>query len=154
MNMQMRTVEISVGAFMLAGIFSLIVLAVKVSGFDVGAATDSYSIFARFENIGGLAVRAKVSVAGVVVGKVAEIKLDQEDFTALVRMEMDASVNQLSSDTTAAILTEGLLGGKYIGLVLGAEEDFLQDGDEITDTQSALVLEELIGQFLLKAFDE
>ncbi len=152
--MQMRTVEISVGAFMLAGIFSLIVLAVKVSGFDVGAATDSYSIFARFENIGGLAVRAKVSVAGVVVGKVAEIKLDQEDFTALVRMEMDASVNQLSSDTTAAILTEGLLGGKYIGLVLGAEEDFLQDGDEITDTQSALVLEELIGQFLLKAFDE
>tara|TARA_B100001971_G_scaffold179892_1_gene175711 strand:+ start:1240 stop:1698 length:459 start_codon:yes stop_codon:yes gene_type:complete len=152
--MQMRTVEISVGAFMLAGIFSLIVLAVKVSGFDVGAATNSYSIYARFENIGGLAIRAKVSVAGVVVGKVAEIKLDQEDFTALVRIEMNASVDQLTSDTTAAILTEGLLGGKYIGLVLGADEELLEDGDEITDTQSALVLEELIGQFLLKAFDE
>lgn len=152
--MQMRTVEISVGAFMLAGIFSLIVLAVKVSGFDVGAATDTYSIFARFENIGGLTIRAKVSVAGVVVGKVAEIKLDQEDFTALVTMELNASVNQLTSDTTAAILTDGLLGGKYIGLVLGAEEELLQDGDEITDTQSALVLEELIGQFLLKAFGE
>lgn len=152
--MQMRTVEISVGAFMLAGIFSLIVLAVKVSGFDVGAATNTYSISARFENIGGLTIRAKVSVAGVVVGKVAEIKLDQEDFTALVTMELDASVDQLSSDTTAAILTDGLLGGKYIGLVLGAEEELLQDGDEITDTQSALVLEELIGQFLLKAFDE
>lgn len=152
--MQMRTVEISVGAFMLAGIFSLIVLAVKVSGFDVGAATNTYSISARFENIGGLTIRAKVSVAGVVVGKVAEIKLDQEDFTALVTMELDASVDQLSSDTTAAILTDGLLGGKYIGLVLGAEEELLQDGDEITDTQSALILEELIGQFLLKAFDE
>ena len=152
--MQMRTVEISVGAFMLAGIFSLIVLAVKVSGFDIGAATNSYSIYTRFENIGGLAIRAKVSVAGVVVGKVAEIKLDQEDFTALVRIEMNASVDQLTSDTTAAILTEGLLGGKYIGLVLGADEELLEDGDEITDTQSALVLEELIGQFLLKAFDE
>lgn len=152
--MQMRTVEISVGAFMLAGIFSLIVLAVKVSGFDVGAAPDSYSIYARFENIGGLSVRAKVSVAGVVVGKVAEITLDQDDFTALVRMEVESNVNQLTSDTTAAILTEGLLGGKYIGLILGAEDELLKDGDEITDTQSALVLEELIGQFLLKAFDE
>lgn len=152
--MHMRTVEISVGAFMLAGIFSLIVLAVKISGFDVGAATNTYSISARFENIGGLTIRAKVSVAGVVVGKVAQIKLDQEDFTALVTMELDANVNQLTSDTTAAILTDGLLGGKYIGLVLGAEEELLQDGDEITDTQSALVLEELIGQFLLKAFDE
>lgn len=152
--MQMRTVEISVGAFMLAGIFSLIVLAVKVSGFDVGAATNSYTIYARFENIGGLSVRAKVSVAGVVVGQVAEITLDQDDFTALVRMEVEAGVDQLTSDTTAAILTEGLLGGKYIGLILGAEEELLKDGDEIVDTQSALVLEELIGQFLLRAFDE
>ena len=139
---------------MLAGIFSLMVLAVKVSGFDVGAATDSYSIYARFENIGGLTNRAKVSVAGVVIGKVAEITLDQDDFTALVRMEVDAGVDQLTSDTTAAILTEGLLGGKYIGLVLGAEDELLTDGDEISDTQSALVLEELIGQFLLNAFDE
>ena len=152
--MQMRTVEITVGAFMLAGIFSLMVLAVKVSGFDVGAATDSYSIYARFENIGGLTNRAKVSVAGVVIGKVTEITLVQEDFTALVRMEVDAGVDQLTSDTTAAILTEGLLGGKYIGLVLGAEDELLTDGDEISDTQSALVLEELIGQFLLNAFDE
>jgi phospholipid/cholesterol/gamma-HCH transport system substrate-binding protein len=152
--MQMRTVEITVGAFMLAGIFSLMVLAVKVSGFDVGAATDSYSIYARFENIGGLTNRAKVSVAGVVIGKVAEITLDQDDFTALVRIEVDAGMDQLTSDTTAAILTEGLLGGKYIGLVLGAEEELLTDGDEISDTQSALVLEELIGQFLLNAFDE
>ena len=152
--MQMRTVEITVGAFMLAGIFSLMVLAVKVSGFDVGAATDSYSIYARFENIGGLTNRAKVSVAGVVIGKVAEITLDQDDFTALVRMEVDAGVDQLTSDTTAVILTEGLLGGKYIGLVLGAEDELLTDGDEISDTQSALVLEELIGQFLLNAFDE
>lgn len=152
--MQMRTVEISVGAFMLAGIFALMVLAVKVSGFNVGTDTGTYSVYARFENIGGLTVRAKVSVAGVTVGKIADIQLDQRDFTAVVRMEIDRSVDQLSRDTTAAILTEGLLGGKYIGLVLGGDPEMLTDGDEITDTQSALVLEELIGQFLLKAFED
>lgn len=147
--MHMRTVEISVGAFMMAGIFSLFVLAVKVSGFNVGAEANTYSVYARFENIGGLTVRAKVTVAGVVVGKVSSIELDQKRFSALVRMDIDANIDQLSLDTTASILTEGLLGGKYIGLVPGADEKVLNDGDEITDTQSALVLEELIGKFLL-----
>ena len=137
---------------MLAGILSLAALAIQVSGFNVGAATDNYSVYARFENVSGLVVRGKVSVGGVVVGQVADISLDQETFTALVRLEIDSSVNQLSRDTTAAILTDGLLGGKYIGLVPGAEEKMLEEGDEIFDTQSALVLEELIGQFLLKAF--
>jgi len=150
--MQLRTIEIIVGTFMLAGLISLAVLAIQVSGFNVGAQTaDTYSLFARFENVGGLVKRAKVSVGGVIVGQVADIKLDQKTFTAVVRMEIESDVDQLPTDTTAAILTEGLLGGKYIGLSIGADETTLKDGDEITDTQSALVLEDLIGKFLLKS---
>lgn len=150
--MQMRTIEIIVGAFMLAGILSLAVLAVRVSGFNVGSQTDTYSVYAKFENIGGLVVRSKVTVAGVTVGQVSEITLDDRTFMAVVKMDIASDHNEISTDTTAAILTEGLLGGKYIGLTLGAEEDVLQDGDEIFDTQSAIVLEELIGQFLLNQF--
>ncbi|MBV1876874.1 MAG: outer membrane lipid asymmetry maintenance protein MlaD [Pseudomonadales bacterium] len=150
--MQMRSIEIVVGTFMLAGLISLAVLAIKVSGFDVGRDADTYTVYARFENIGGLVVRGKVSIAGVVVGNVAEISLDQESFMALVRLEIDADVNEISIDTTAAILTEGLIGGKLVGLTIGAEDEYLTDGDEITDTQSAVVLEELIGKFLLNKF--
>lgn len=148
--MQMKSVEMVVGVFTLAGLISLGVLAVKVSGFDINAESGNYSLYARFENVGGLVVRSKVSIAGVIVGHVADISFEQETYSALVRIEIDESVNQLSADTTAVIYTEGLLGGKYIGLSVGAEEEFLQDGDEILDTQSAIVLEELIGKFLLK----
>ena len=137
---------------MLAGIISLAVLAIRVSGFNVGTETRTYSVYARFENIGGLVIRSKVSIGGVVVGRVAEIELDPETYTALIRMEIDSDVDTISNDSTAAILTDGLLGGKYIGLILGAEEEYLSDGDEILDTQSAIVLEELIGKFLLKKF--
>jgi phospholipid/cholesterol/gamma-HCH transport system substrate-binding protein len=150
--MQMRTIEIVVGAFMLAGLISLAVLAIRVSGFNVGAETNTYSVYAKFENVGGLVVRAKVSIAGVIVGQVAEISLDQQSFTALVRMEIESDVDQLSVDSTAAILTEGLLGGKFIGLTIGAEDTFLKDGAYITDTQSAIVLEDMIGKFLMKQF--
>jgi phospholipid/cholesterol/gamma-HCH transport system substrate-binding protein len=86
------------------------------------------------------------------VGQVSEITLDDRTFMAVVKMDIDSDHSEISTDTTAAILTEGLLGGKYIGLTLGAEEDVLRDGDEIFDTQSAIVLEELIGQFLLNQF--
>ena len=147
--MQMRTVEIVVGAFMLAGIISLAILATRMSGFNVSSEADSYSIYASFENVSGLVVRPKVSVAGVHVGQVADISFDKASYSARVRMEIDADVDNISTDTTASILTEGLLGGKYVGLSIGAEEDYLGDGDEIIDTQSAIVLEELIGQFLL-----
>lgn len=150
--MQMRSIEIVVGTFMLAGLLALAVLAIQVSGFSVGANNSTYNVYARFENIGGLAVRAKVSIAGVEVGNVAEISLDQENFVAVVRMEIDAKFDQITTDSTAAILTEGLIGGKFVGLSIGAEDDYLVEGDEIEDTQSAVVLEELIGQFLLKKF--
>ncbi len=149
--MQMRTIEIVVGAFMVLGLAAPAILAVQVSGFTTDARGGSYSVYARFENLGGLNVRSKVSVAGVVVGQVAEISLDQESFTALVRMEIDNNVNQLPIDTVAAIQTEGLLGGKFVALSIGADEEFLAEGDEIVDTQPALILEELIGKFLLNA---
>jgi phospholipid/cholesterol/gamma-HCH transport system substrate-binding protein len=150
--MQMRTIEIVVGAFMLAGLISLAVLAIRVSGFNVGAEANTYSVFAKFENVGGLVVRAKVSIAGVIVGQVAEISLDQESFSALVRMEIDSDVAELSIDSTAAILTEGLLGGKFIGLTIGADEAYLKEGSYISDTQSSIVLEDMIGKFLMKQF--
>ena len=132
--MQMRTLEIVVGAFLLAGIIPLAIIAVKVSGFSQGDAADKYSVDAKFENIGGLVVRSKVSIAGVIVGQASSIKLDQSTFTAVVTMDIDASINEISTDTAAAILTGGLLGGKFIGLSIGAEEDYLKEGDELIDT--------------------
>lgn len=149
--MQMRTIEIVVGTFLLAGLISLAILAIRVSGFAVNPDQQTYTVVAKFDNIGGLVVRSKVSIAGVVVGQVRSIELDQDTFMARVELELDAEVNQIPVDTTAAILTDGLLGGKFIGLSIGAEEDVLQDGDEIYDTQSAIILEELIGKFLLNA---
>ncbi|MBT4494275.1 MAG: outer membrane lipid asymmetry maintenance protein MlaD [Gammaproteobacteria bacterium] len=150
--MQMRTIEIVVGAFMLAGLISLGILATRMSGFNVDSESNTYSLYANFENIGGLVVRSKVSIAGVHVGQVAAITYNKDNYDARVRMEIDASVDNITTDSTASILTEGLLGGKYVGLSMGAEEDYLGGGDEITDTQSAIVLEELIGQFLLNKF--
>ncbi|MFT7242970.1 MAG: phospholipid/cholesterol/gamma-HCH transport system substrate-binding protein [Candidatus Azotimanducaceae bacterium] len=150
--MQMRTIEIVVGTFLLAGLISLAILAIRVSGFTVNPDQQTYTVIAKFDNIGGLVVRSKVSIAGVIVGTVTDISLDQETFMAEVVMNIDSEVNEISRDTTAAILTEGLLGGKFIGLSIGAEEAYLKEGDEIYDTQSAIILEELIGKFLLDQF--
>lgn len=150
--MQIRTIEIIVGAFMLAGLISLGILAISISGFNVASESNTYSVYASFENVGGLVVRSKVSIAGVDVGRVAEIRYDKNSFDAKVRLEIQTEIDNISVDSTAAILTEGLLGGKYVGLSIGAEDEYLIDGDEIADTQSAIILEELIGQFLLNKF--
>ena len=150
--MQIRTIEIIVGAFMLAGLISLGILATRISGFNIDNEADTYSVYAHFENVGGLVVRSKVSISGVNVGQVADITYDKQTLDARVRMDIKRDIDNISVDSTASILTEGLLGGKYIGLTLGADEEFLGDGDEIYDTQSAIVLEELIGKFLLEQF--
>ena len=150
--MQVRTVEIVVGAFMLAGLISLAILATRISGFNIDSEANTYSVYAHFENVGGLVVRSKVSISGVYVGQVSEITYDKNALNARVRMEIESDIDNISVDSTASILTEGLLGGKYIGITLGAEDDMLKEGDEFTDTQSAIVLEELIGQFLLDQF--
>ncbi|MDY7566452.1 outer membrane lipid asymmetry maintenance protein MlaD [Pseudomonas sp. RTC3] len=147
--MQNRTLETGVGLFLLAGILALLLLALRVSGLSVSATNDSYKLYAYFDNIAGLTVRAKVTLAGVTIGKVTAIDLDRDSFTGRVTMEVEKRVNNLPSDSTASILTAGLLGEKYIGLSVGGEEALLKDGGTIHDTQSSLVLEDLIGKFLL-----
>lgn len=148
--MTTRWIEISVGGFVIAAALSLLLLAFKVSGLNLnGDDESSYTVYAHFNNIGGLKPRAKVTMAGVTIGRVAAIEIDPKWYDAKVTLIIDNSMqNKLTADTTAMILTSGLLGENYIGLVVGAEEDMLADGGEIRDTQPALVLEDLIGKFL------
>ena len=147
--MQNRTMEIGVGLFLLAGILALLLLALRVSGLSPTASTDTYKLYANFDNIAGLTVRAKVTMAGVTIGKVTAIDLDRDNFTARVTLQLEKSVDNLPTDSTASILTAGLLGEKYIGISVGGEDAVLKDGGTIHDTQSSLVLEDLIGKFLL-----
>ncbi len=144
-----KTMELGVGLFMLAGILGLVFLGLRVSGLTLQAPSDTFRLEASFANIGGLKPRARVTMAGVTVGRVADIELDREWYDARVVMELDESLEgQLSRDTTAAILTAGLLGEQYVGLTVGGDPETLSDGDAIRDTQSAVVLEELIQQFV------
>lgn len=152
--MRIRTMELSVGAFMIAGFFALAFLAIRVSGLSTEAAEETYKVSASFENIGGLTVRAKVTMAGVVIGRVSNIYLDKENYVAVVEMDIYKKYDNLSTDSTASILTAGVLGEKYIGILVGAEEEFLVDGDEIDDTQSAIVLEDLVSKFLFNQVAE
>ncbi|ERS89116.1 organic solvent ABC transporter substrate-binding protein [Halomonas sp. PBN3] len=141
--------ELGVGLFMLAGILGLVFLGLRVSGLTLQAPSDTFRLEASFANIGGLKPRARVTMAGVTVGRVAAIELDREWYDARVVLELDESLEgQLSRDTTAAILTAGLLGEQYVGLSVGGDPETLSDGDAIRDTQSAVVLEELIQQFV------
>jgi phospholipid/cholesterol/gamma-HCH transport system substrate-binding protein len=149
--MQNRTLETGVGLFLLAGILALLLLALRVSGLSASASNDSYKLYANFDNIAGLTVRAKVTMAGVTIGKVTAIDLDHDTFTGRVTMEVDKRVNNLPSDSTASILTAGLLGEKYVGISVGGDDQLLKDGGTIHDTQSSLVLEDLIGKFLLNS---
>ena len=148
--MRMRTVEISVGAFVLAGALALIFLAVKVSGVNLVQSSDSYVVQARFDDVAGLRPRAKVSMAGVTVGRVARIDVDMEYGEAIVSLEIHGEPGNLSLDTGAQILTEGILGARYVSLLPGADEETLADGDFIEETQGALVLENLVGDLITR----
>lgn len=152
--MQNRTLEIGVGLFLLAGLLALLLLALRVSGLTVGSANDTYKIYAHFENIAGLTVRAKVTMAGVTIGKVTAIDLDRDSYTGRVTLSLDDNVDNLPVDSTASILTAGLLGEKYVGISVGGDEEVLVDGGTIYDTQSSLVLEDLIGKFLLNSVNK
>lgn len=152
--MRMKTMEITVGAFILAGLAALAALILNVSGLTVSTSDTSYKIYAHFENIGGLTARAKVTVAGVAIGKVTDIQIDTDRLMARVEMEVDEHVDYLTMDSSASILTAGLLGEKYIGITVGGDEELLVDGGVIEDTQSALVLEELVGKFLFNKVNE
>jgi phospholipid/cholesterol/gamma-HCH transport system substrate-binding protein len=145
--MNSRAVEFWVGIFVLIGFASLLFLALKVGNLSFGAQTDSYTVTARFNNIGSLKVRAPVRAAGVTVGRVEAIDFDAKDYQAQVHMTLVGGY-QFPTDTSASILTSGVLGENYIGLEAGADETFLKSGDQIQITQSAVVLEQLIGRFL------
>ena len=147
--MRMRTVEISVGAFMLAGMLALVAMAVKVSGLSVKSGNETYQLVAYFDNTGSLKPRSKISMAGVTIGKVKAVVLDKQTYMAKVVMDIDSKVDNIPVDSTAAIVTAGLLGEQFISISVGGEETYLHSGDRFEDTQSALILEELIGKFLL-----
>lgn len=144
-----RTVlDLWVGVFVAAGIAALLVLALKVGNasttFNMG---DTYRVIAEFDNIGSLKVRAPVKSAGVVVGRVDDIQFDSKKFAARVTMRIDKRY-PFPKDTSVSILTSGLLGEQYLGLEAGGDNAMLKDGDTLKITQSAVVLEKLIGQFL------
>jgi phospholipid/cholesterol/gamma-HCH transport system substrate-binding protein len=146
--------EILVGFFVAIGFVAMFFLSMEVSNLSSVNTEDGYDITASFENIGSLKVRAPVAMAGVNIGRVKSIKFDSETFEAVVTMNIETKYNQLPSDTNASILTAGLLGEQYIGLEPGGEEDVLKNGSVLELTQSAVVLEQLIGQFLFNSDSE
>lgn len=143
-----KSVEISVGIFAALGFAALFFLAMQVSNFSQFKDVKSYDVTARFENIGGLKTRSPVTMGGVKVGRVEKISLDIETFEAVVVMNIESEYNVLPKDTSASILTSGLLGEQFIGLEAGGEEELLKDGDEIRLTEPALSLEKVIGQVI------
>jgi phospholipid/cholesterol/gamma-HCH transport system substrate-binding protein len=146
--MQQRSLELAVGGFVAVGLFALFMLAMKVSNLGGVDAASSYELTARFDNIGGLKPQAPVTLAGVTVGRVMQIVVDKETHEAIVSLTVDETYDNLSEDTSARIQTAGLLGEQYIGLTPGGAPDMLKDGDEIKLTQSALVWENLVSEFL------
>jgi len=145
---QSKAVEIAVGVFVAAGMAALFMLAMKVSNLSTSGSGDSYIISAAFENIGGLKVRSPVKVSGVLVGRVDRINYDFKTYEAVVELRIGDAYDSFPEDTTASIFTAGLLGEQYVALEPGGSEDNLLPGDRIQLTQSALVLEQMIGQFL------
>ncbi|ANF57517.1 outer membrane lipid asymmetry maintenance protein MlaD [Halotalea alkalilenta] len=149
MKQRTRLMECGVGLFVLAGFLGLIYLGLQVSGITPGQRGETFTLHANFGDIGGLRANSRVTMAGVTVGRVTAISLDDQWFDGHVTMEIsDELRDKLSTDSTAAILTSGLLGEQYVGLTTGADPETLKDGDTIRDTQQALVLENLIQQFI------
>lgn len=145
--MDRTTVDLWVGVFVTAGLIALLVLALKVGNASQVSVSDGYRIVAEFGNIGGLKARAPVKSAGVVVGRVESIVFDNQTFRAQVTMRIDKRY-QFPEDSSVSILTAGLLGEQYVGIDGGGDEALLKDGDKVRLTQSAIVLEKAISQFL------
>ena len=145
--MERKSIEIWVGIFIITGLAALIMLAVQVSNAG-GGGGDTFRIRADFNNIGGLNEKAPVMIGGVRVGRVGEIFVDKESYRAVVAMDLDTRYDNLPIDTSASIFTAGLLGAQFVGLQVGAEDIYLEEGDRLDLTQDAIQLEELIGRFL------
>jgi phospholipid/cholesterol/gamma-HCH transport system substrate-binding protein len=145
--MNRAVMDLWVGVFVAIGLASLLFLALKVGNLATANLGETYRVSARFDNIGGLKVRAPVKSSGVVVGRVANIRFDPEVYRAVVDLDVSRRY-QFPRDTFATILTSGLLGEQYLGLEVGGDEEMLKAGDTISKTQDAVVLEKLISQFL------
>ncbi len=152
--MNTRNIEILVGAFVVLAFAAMVMLSLQVSNLaSYSNGDDGYEIKAQFENIGGLKIRSPVSAGGVRVGKVSSISYNNEEFTAVVTLKIESKY-KFPMDTSASILTAGLLGEQFVGLDPGGDEEYLADGGEIDITQSALILEQVIGQFLYSKAQE
>ncbi|VAW71755.1 Phospholipid ABC transporter substrate-binding protein MlaD [hydrothermal vent metagenome] len=149
-----KTTELMVGMFIVVGAAALLVLAMQVSNLSNFAPGNSYTVTARFENVGGLKTRSPVTIGGVRIGRVASIDFDNTRFEAVVVLEIDGKYDQFPEDSTASIYTAGLLGEQYVSLEPGGSDELLTQGSEIDLTQSALVLEKLISKFLFEKTTE
>ncbi len=145
--MAQRTTEIIVGLFMVAGLAALIFLALQVSGLSPKAAESTYTVYASFNDTGGLTPRGRVSMAGVTVGTIDSITLDKETFQARVAMSIHSDIDNIPADSSAVIRTSGLLGEQYIDISVGGDMESLKPGDSFYSTQSAMNLERLISNF-------
>ena len=151
---QTRAVEIGTGLFVLLGIGALLFLTTQTTGQTDFSADETYTVEARFDNVGTLKERAPVAMSGVTIGRVTDIEFDGDSLEAVVTFVIDSQYDQIPDDTDASILTSGLLGAQYIGLQAGGSDFYLEDGSEIFLTQSAVVLENLIGKFLVQGDSE
>jgi len=147
------TQDTLVGLFVASGIGALFFMAMQISNLGTFNAKDNYTISADFENSGGLKVKSPVVIGGVKIGRVTDISLDKKNFRSVVKMSIDPQYNALPEDTTASIFTAGLLGEQYVSLEPGGSDSPLKNNSKVEITQSAIVLEELIGQFLFKDKD-
>lgn len=146
-----RMIEAAVGMFLCVGVAAVFVLTLQASSLAKVPSRETYTVKARFENIGSLRVGAPVAVAGVTIGRVTTISLDSKMFEGVVTMTLGRDFGELPKDSNASVLTRGLLGEQYVGITPGGADESLKDGDEIRLTQPAVVLENLIGQFLYNA---
>jgi phospholipid/cholesterol/gamma-HCH transport system substrate-binding protein len=149
--MESRKTQLWVGVFVVVGILALFFIALRAASGTMTTSGDTYTLYAKFDNVGSLKVRSPVKVGGVVVGRVTDISLSGDYYEPRVEMSISKEYDQFSETSTLSVLTSGLLGEQYLGLEPGFIDDsvdMLEDGDMITDTKSALVLENLIGQFL------
>lgn len=147
---QTRSVELGTGLFVLLGMAALFFLITQTTGSDTFAGAESYTVSARFENVGSLKERAPVSMSGVTIGRVRTVEFDPEALEAVVTFDIDERFSMIPEDSDASILTAGLLGSQYIGLQPGGSDFYLEEGSEIQFTQSAIVIENLISKYLFR----
>jgi len=149
-----KSLELWVGLFVAAGILALAMLAFKVGNLTSADVMNGYKVTGRFDNVGGLKVKAAVTMAGVRIGRVSGIAFDNKKYQALVTMDIDGRYQNIPKDSSASILTSGLLGDQYIGIEPGGDDVALKNGDNFLRTQSALVLEKLVGQVIFNKAGE